>query len=357
MTEIRPMRPDELEAVAAFVNVCWRAAYPGILDQDFLDGLTTSDRMARMQRRFDAGSRAWVAVDGDALLGVAVAGASTIEEYPDDAELQMLYVDPGRIGSGLGHALIERTCDELAREGHGHVILDVFAGNARAIRFYRAHGFRTVRAASSGLWVPGGHLYPLEYMRKPLPRREPDRRPGGVALRPARDDDADAVVGFALALADFNRAHHPERYTRDDFAPARTALEAAARRGFLARDGDALYLIAELGALPIGYAVTRVVPPVAEADNGTGETGLLDELFVAEEARGRGVGSRLLEECLGWLRRRGIRRVVLHAYAWNAPARALYERRGFSVSSLCYDLFLEESPGAPTLEDHGHHDD
>ena len=356
MPDIRALRPEELEPAAALVNVCWRAAYPGILDQDFLDGLTTPDRMERIQRRLDEGSRAWAAVDGDALVGIAVAGASTIPEYPGDGELQMLYVRPDRIGTGLGRALLERACDELARAGHAYLILDVFAGNDRAIRFYRAHGFETIRAANPALSVPGGHLYPLEYMRRAAPRRQPDDR-AGVSVRPAGDDDADAVVGFALALTDFNRAHHPDRYTRDEYAPVRAACQATARRKFLARDGSALYLIAEADGTPVGYAVARVETAAPESDNGTGEVGLLDELFVTEEARGRGVGGRLLEECLAWLWRRGVGRVRLYAYAWNAPARALYERRGFGVSSLRYDLFPDESPGRSPMEDHGHHDD
>ena len=166
MADIRPMRPDEVREAAVFTNLAWRAAYPGILDQDFLDGLTTDDRMERIQRRLDAGSQAWVAVEDDAIVGIAVAGHSTIAEYPDDGELQALYVHPDRIGQGLGHALIQHACDELASQGHCHLILDVFAGNTRAIAFYRAHGFQTIREANPTLDTPHG-LYPLEYMRRP----------------------------------------------------------------------------------------------------------------------------------------------------------------------------------------------
>ncbi|MCL2316698.1 MAG: GNAT family N-acetyltransferase [Actinomycetia bacterium] len=345
MADIRPMRPDELDDVAAFVNVCWRAAYPGILDEDFLAGLTTADRARRMRRAIDGcGATAWVAGEDGDVAGMVVAGPSSVEEYPDDGEIHMLYVHPDHLHTGLGHALITHACDNLARAGHRFCILDVFAGNARAIRFYRSHGFETVRHATTTMGRPGGHGYPLEFMRRPLsPRGCADRE---VAIRRARDEDLEMVAGFAVALADFNRAHHPPRYTRDDYAPVRLACRAAAEQGFRSRDEDASYLIAEVDGTPIGYALARIVASAPEADNGTGPTGVLDELFVAESARGCGAGTGLLDASLAWLRSRGPRRVRLDAYAWNAPARALYERCGFTVSSLCYDRFLDEDAPA-----------
>ncbi len=56
---------------------------------------------------------------------------------------------------------------------------------------------------------------------------------------------------------------------------------------------------------------------------------LMDGLFVAEVARGQGVGSRLLEAIADEARRRGYAEVRLDVVAGNDRARALYERRGF----------------------------
>ncbi|GGL53884.1 GNAT family N-acetyltransferase [Wenxinia marina] len=56
---------------------------------------------------------------------------------------------------------------------------------------------------------------------------------------------------------------------------------------------------------------------------------LLDGLAVRQDARGRGVGSRLLEAVAAEAVRRGYREVRLDVIEGNPRARALYERRGF----------------------------
>lgn len=56
---------------------------------------------------------------------------------------------------------------------------------------------------------------------------------------------------------------------------------------------------------------------------------LLDGLFVAPEARGRGVGTRLLEAISAEAAARGYAEVRLDVIDANTRARALYERLGF----------------------------
>jgi ribosomal-protein-alanine N-acetyltransferase len=58
----------------------------------------------------------------------------------------------------------------------------------------------------------------------------------------------------------------------------------------------------------------------------------VEELAVAARARRRGVGLRLLERCEHDARRAGCRRLCLNVTSDNAPARALYEQFGMSVT-------------------------
>ncbi len=56
---------------------------------------------------------------------------------------------------------------------------------------------------------------------------------------------------------------------------------------------------------------------------------LMDGLFVAPQARGRGVGTELLAAVAAEARRRGYAEVRLDVVEGNDRARALYEREGF----------------------------
>lgn len=72
----------------------------------------------------------------------------------------------------------------------------------------------------------------------------------------------------------------------------------------------------------------------------------LFQVWVAPEARGRGVAAALLDEALGWARARGTRVVHLGVNSANAGAIRLYERAGFAPIGEPY-LMRE---GAPHME-------
>ena len=59
---------------------------------------------------------------------------------------------------------------------------------------------------------------------------------------------------------------------------------------------------------------------------------LMDGICVAREARGRGIGSRLVEAICDEARRRGFAEVRLDVIDTNWRAKALYERLGFAVA-------------------------
>jgi GNAT superfamily N-acetyltransferase len=56
----------------------------------------------------------------------------------------------------------------------------------------------------------------------------------------------------------------------------------------------------------------------------------LEDLFVRDDARRRGLGSALVQAAIGRARERGCARIELAANEANPPAIALYERFGFS---------------------------
>jgi ribosomal protein S18 acetylase RimI-like enzyme len=87
-------------------------------------------------------------------------------------------------------------------------------------------------------------------------------------------------------------------------------------------------LPAEGGGEPLGYAVLSVKPSMASWDLGA-EVGELETLAVAATARGRGIGTILIESCQERLRAEGITHWSVGVVEGNEGATRLYERAGF----------------------------
>lgn len=97
-------------------------------------------------------------------------------------------------------------------------------------------------------------------------------------------------------------------------------------------DGRARMLVAvpeeDENAAPFGYAVLSIKPSSASWDVGE-RIAELETLAVAEEARGEGIGSLLIEACRDRLRDEGITHWAVAVVEANADATRLYERVGF----------------------------
>ena len=75
-----------------------------------------------------------------------------------------------------------------------------------------------------------------------------------------------------------------------------------------------------------------------------GRLGIMNDLFVAEAARGRGVAERLIEACVAQCRRRGALALEWETALENTRAQAVYDRLGgVRERWLSYSL---EIPGA-----------
>jgi GNAT superfamily N-acetyltransferase len=77
----------------------------------------------------------------------------------------------------------------------------------------------------------------------------------------------------------------------------------------------------------VGYTAVTVCYSLEFA----GRYALLDELYVREGWRGRGIGARALELAAEACRELGVAAVRLEVDTWNTRAMALYERLGFDL--------------------------
>ena len=66
----------------------------------------------------------------------------------------------------------------------------------------------------------------------------------------------------------------------------------------------------------------------------------LEDLFVARQARGHGLGRALIDDVVAMARARGCSRLYWHTKASNDTARRLYDRYGQADDFVRYRLFL-----------------
>ncbi|HEX9501746.1 MAG TPA: GNAT family N-acetyltransferase, partial [Thermoanaerobaculia bacterium] len=77
-----------------------------------------------------------------------------------------------------------------------------------------------------------------------------------------------------------------------------------------------------------------------------GPAGFIHDVAVAVEARRAGIGTRLIEAAVEWLRNRGAPRVILWSAASNDAARAPFRGLGFRETMVEMTMELD-GPRAP----------
>jgi len=137
--------------------------------------------------------------------------------------------------------------------------------------------------------------------------------PTPITIRAATAADAATIAHLIRELASFEGLLDEVRVTADDIR----------RDGF----GEHAYfecLLAEIDGKAVGFALFFHNYSTFE-----GRPGLyVEDLFVAEAARGLGVGHRLMARLARIALERKCARIDLWVLHWN-PARAFYDRLGF----------------------------
>lgn len=148
-------------------------------------------------------------------------------------------------------------------------------------------------------------------------------------VRPAAAQDAGAIHGFILALAEYEKLSHAVFATQGDIA---AALFGPAPRAFAE--------IAELDGRPIGFSLWFYSFSTFEGRHGI----YLEDLFVLPEARGRGAARALMRSLARRCVDEGLARLEWAVLDWNAPAIAVYDRLGAAALD---DWIIRRLTGAP----------
>ncbi|MBV9648328.1 MAG: GNAT family N-acetyltransferase [Candidatus Eremiobacteraeota bacterium] len=140
---LREARPEDALAVARVHVRSWQTAYRGVIPDAYLDNLKAEDRAGRYTFGCcDPGAPLTiVATEENDVLGFVTIGSSRDEDPSQAGEIFALYVDPSRLGSGLGRSLMSEAKNRLYGQGFDNAVLWVLLENERALRFYRADGW------------------------------------------------------------------------------------------------------------------------------------------------------------------------------------------------------------------------
>ncbi|WP_327592890.1 GNAT family N-acetyltransferase [Streptomyces chartreusis] len=171
---IRPMTPADCDRVAEIRIGGWRSAYRGLIPQSYLDALDVARDAERRRGYFSQGDASVLDLvaerDGE-IVGWACHGPYRDgEARTEDVELYAIYVDPGRYGTGIGHALLQESVRRCTAAGHPRMLLWVLKDNARARRFYERAGFRA-DGAEEPFEVEGVEVPEVRYARELTPQR------------------------------------------------------------------------------------------------------------------------------------------------------------------------------------------
>jgi GNAT superfamily N-acetyltransferase len=103
---IRRATPADAEAVADCHTACWREAYAGLVNDDYLYSVVVERRrLARWRERLGGSRAVWLATDDTLVVGVASADAPG-PTAPVPVQLMSLYVRAAYQGTGLADQLL-----------------------------------------------------------------------------------------------------------------------------------------------------------------------------------------------------------------------------------------------------------
>ncbi|MEV0199793.1 GNAT family N-acetyltransferase [Nonomuraea sp. NPDC050691] len=147
---IRPATRQDAPALATVQMASWRAAFRGVMTDEYLDGLDHEALTKAWEGLLAdaggprAGTLAVERADGRGLVGYS-RFHPTDDEDDDPTRVGMigsLYTVPDVWSTGVGKALITAVLDAVASAGYAEASLWVLEGNTRARSFYERDGWR-----------------------------------------------------------------------------------------------------------------------------------------------------------------------------------------------------------------------
>ena len=139
----RPALAADAGAIARVHVQSWRETYPGMLPDEYLDGMDAAeyeDRWARTIQDPYHRSAVFVAEEAARVVGFASCGRERDGDPRYQGELYAIYLLYESQGRGHGRALVEASAAMLAIRGMTSMVVWVLRDNTRARGFYERLG-------------------------------------------------------------------------------------------------------------------------------------------------------------------------------------------------------------------------
>ena len=127
---------DEIKGKAYAHWKSWQEAYPGIIDQRYLDNFTL-DKCEEIAFKWP--DNLIVAKNGDRVVGFVGYGKSQNEDLVNTGEIFAIYLLKEYYDQGIGYSLMQEGLAQL--KDYPQVAVWVLKDNKRAICFYERCGF------------------------------------------------------------------------------------------------------------------------------------------------------------------------------------------------------------------------
>ena len=139
-----------------------------------------------------------------------------------------------------------------------------------------------------------------------------------ISVRKAIDSDLQTLYGFQQGIVEAERPFDPT---------LKTGILHYYDLKQVIRSDNAIVLVAEENGEIVGSGSAEIRP--AKEYLSHSHYVYLGFIFTRQEARGKGVNKKILDELMAWARAKGIKEIRLEVYAGNAVARQAYEKAGF----------------------------
>ncbi len=140
------------------------------------------------------------------------------------------------------------------------------------------------------------------------------------SIRPAKEDDIPRICDLLSELFSIEA----------DFIADREKQARGLRLLLQDRSGSSLIIVAEKDNEVIGVCSVQTLISTAEG----GRVGFVEDVVVAREFRGQGIGSLMIEHLTNWAKEQKLKRIQLLADKENLPALAFYAGRQWKKTGL-----------------------